>query len=171
LTESLRDSLKTWVMAHAQEIPPEEPEPVSHCKLTDLSLGGCYVETESPFPERSGIVLCLKAEDMEVQAEGMVRVMHPGYGMGIEFAARTAEQRTQVEKFIGFLSSRPGTTPELLTMPRALAVHGDASAEQQRAEELDDPLLDLLRDHESMGQEEFLHALRRQRSSEEVPQA
>ncbi len=38
---------------------------------------------------------------MEVQAEGMVRVMHPGFGMGIEFAARTAEQRSQVEHFIG----------------------------------------------------------------------
>jgi len=171
LTESLRSNLKTWVLAHAQELPPEEPEPVAHCKLTDLSLGGCYVETESPFPERSGIVLCLKAEDMEVQAEGMVRVMHPGFGMGIEFAARTAEQRTQVENFIGFLTSRPGTTPELLTMPRALAAHADARSEEHRAEELDDPLFELLRNHESMGQEEFLRALRKQRSSEEVSQA
>jgi CheY-like chemotaxis protein len=171
LTDKLRATLQTWVLAHAQELPPEEPEPVAHCKLTDLSLGGCYVETESPFPERSGIILCLKAEDMEVQAEGMVRVMHPGWGMGIEFAARTAEQRTHVENFIGFLSSRPGTTPELLIIPRALAAHGDSSAEEQRAEELDDSLLDLLRNHESLGQEDFLQALRNQRSSEEVPQA
>jgi hypothetical protein len=170
LTDNLRSTLRTWVLAHAQEIPPEEPEPVAHCKLTDLSLGGCYVETESPFPERSGIILCLKAEDLEVQAEGMVRVMHPGYGMGIEFAARTAEQRAHVESFIGFLSSRPGTTPELLIMPRALAAHDTGGAEP-RAEELEDPLLDLLRNHESLAQEDFLQALRNQRSSEEVPQA
>jgi CheY-like chemotaxis protein len=171
LTDNLRTTLQTWVLAHAQELPPEEPEPVAHCKLTDLSLGGCYVETESPFPERSGIILCLKAEDMEVQAEGMVRVMHPGWGMGIEFAARTAEQRMHVENFIGFLSSRPGTTPELLIIPRALAAHADSGADEQRAEELDDSLLDLLRNHESLGQEDFLQALRNQRSSEEVPQA
>jgi CheY-like chemotaxis protein len=171
LAENLRATLQTWVLAHAQELPPEEPEPVAHCKLTDLSLGGCYVETESPFPERSGIILCLKAENMEVQAEGMVRVMHPGHGMGIEFAARTAEQRARVESFIGFLSSRPGTTPELLIMPRALAAHGDAATGEQRAEELDDPLLDLLRNHESLAQEDFLQALRRQRSSEEVAPA
>jgi PilZ domain len=171
MTENLRTTLQTWVLAHAQELPPEEPEPVAHCKLTDLSLGGCYVETESPFPERSGIILCLKAEDMEVQAEGMVRVMHPAYGMGIEFAARTPEQRAHVESFIGFLSSRPGTTPELLIMPRALAAHDDPGADDQRAEELDDPLLDLLRNHQSLAQEDFLQALRNQRSSEEVPQA
>ena len=57
---------------------------------------------------------------MEVQAEGMVRVMHPESGMGIEFASGTAEQREQVETFINFLTSRPGTLPQLLITPRAL---------------------------------------------------
>src|SRR5207253_2826931 len=126
LSENLRTNLRAWVTANARELPPEDPEPVSQCRLTDLSLGGCYVETESPFPERSGIVLCLNAEGMEVQAEGMVRVMHPGFGMGIEFAARTDEQRAQVENFINFLTSRPGTMPQLLITPRALAaLNGD----------------------------------------------
>ena len=77
LPENLRATLKSWVSANSPEIPPPDPEPVSQCTLTDLSLGGCYVETESPFPERSGITLCLNAEDIEVQAEGTVRVMHP----------------------------------------------------------------------------------------------
>ncbi len=39
------------------------------------------------------------------------------------------------------------------------------------AEELDDPLLELLRGHESLSQEEFLQALRQQRNSEEVAPA
>jgi DNA-binding response OmpR family regulator len=169
LSESLRTNLRGWVTANAPELPPEDPEPVSQCKLTDLSLGGCYVETESPFPERSGIVLCLKAEEMEVQAEGMVRVMHPGFGMGIEFAARTEEQRSQVESFINFLTSRPGTTPQLLITPRALAVpDGHNYPATDSSDENDDSLLDLLRHHESLSQEEFLQELRKQRSCEEV---
>jgi len=169
LPEKVRSGLRTWLLSHAPEIPPEDPEPVSKCKLTDLSLGGCYVETESPFPERSGIVLCLKAEDLEVQAEGMVRVMHPESGMGIEFAARTVEQREQVSKFIEFLTSRPGTQPELLITPRALAA-GKAYEPGADApgEELEDPLLELLRGHELLSQEEFLQKLRQQRSSEAV---
>ena len=61
LPENLRQTLRKWVVANAAEMLPEDPEPVSECRLSDLSLGGCYVETESPFPERSGIVLCLKA--------------------------------------------------------------------------------------------------------------
>ncbi len=169
LSEHLRETLKAWVLANSPETPPPDPEPVSHCILTDLSLGGCYVETESPFPERSVIMLCLKAEDMEVQAEGLVRVMHPGFGMGIEFAARTTDERAQVARFIGFLTSRPGTYPALLITPRTLAAADDYNqAEQLPAEELEDPLLELLRSHESLNQEEFLQKLRQQRSSEEV---
>jgi CheY-like chemotaxis protein len=169
LAENLRDVLKAWVLRNAPEVPPEESEPVSECKLSDLSLGACYVETESPFPERSDIVLRLQAEDMEVQAEGLVRVMHPGYGMGIEFASRTAEQREQVGKFLEFLTSRPGTLPRLLITPRALAAADQYdNPPASEAEEPDDPLLLLLRSHESMDQEEFLQALQRQRNSEEV---
>ncbi|HWY56244.1 MAG TPA: PilZ domain-containing protein [Terriglobales bacterium] len=172
LPESLRATLKTWVLANAPETLPPDPEPVSECILTDLSLGGCYIETESPFPERAGITLCLKAEDMEVQAEGLVRVMHPGFGMGIEFAARTTEERAQVARFIGFLTSRPGTLPALLITPRTLA-GGDQYNHPQPlpAEELEDSLLELLRSHDSLNQEEFLQKLRQQRGSEEVTSA
>ena len=169
LSENLRTNLRGWVTANAPELPPEDPEPVSQCRLTDLSLGGCYVETESPFPERSGIVLCLKAEEMEVQAEGMVRVMHPGFGMGIQFAARTDEQRSQVESFINFLTSRPGTTPQLLITPRALAApDGHSYPAMAGPERTEDSLLDLLHHHEALSQEEFLEQLRKQRSSEEI---
>ena len=169
LPENLRQTLRSWVAANAAELLPEDPEPVSECKLTDLSLGGCYVETESPFPERSGIVLCLKAADMEVQAEGMVRVMHPEFGMGIEFASGTEEQREQVGNFIGFLASRPGTVPQLLITPRALAAHnGYDYRSSQGSPEPEDLLLDLLSRADSLAQEEFLQELRQQRSSEEV---
>jgi CheY-like chemotaxis protein len=172
LPDNLRATLKTWVAANAPEIPPPDPEPVSQCTLTDLSLGGCYVETESPFPERSGITLCLNAEDIEVQAEGTVRVMHPGFGMGIEFASRTTDERAQVARFIGFLTSRPGMLPALLITPRILAA-GDQynQPDPLPKEELDDPLLELLRSHESLNQEEFLQKLRQQRRSEEVTSA
>jgi len=170
LSEHLRNNLKQWVAANAPELPPEDSEPVSQCKLTDLSLGGCYVETESPFPERSRVVLSLKAGDMEVQNEGAVRVMHPGFGMGIEFPSRTTEQREQVEQFIQFLTSQPGTVPELSITPRALS-SAEAQEDYQHLEsgDMEDALLELLRHAENLSQEDFLEQLRQQRSSEEVP--
>jgi len=82
------EQLKTWLLANTPEAPPDEADPVALCKLTDLSLGGCYIETESPFPENALVDLCLKAADMEIHADGMVRVMHPASGMGVEFPRR-----------------------------------------------------------------------------------
>jgi CheY-like chemotaxis protein len=171
LSQKVRTTLRSWLFAHAAENPPEDPEPVCHCNLTDLSVGGCYVETESPFPERSGIVLCLKAGEIEVQAEGTVRVMHPGFGMGIEFASHTTEQREQVSHFINSLSSKPGVRPELLVTPRALSSSTGNEADETSHEDLNDPLLELLHGHELLSQEEFLQRLRQQRGAEAVAKA
>lgn len=170
LPESQVEKLKTWLLANASEVPPEEPDPVSTCKLTDLSLGGCYVDTESPFPEKALVDLCLKAADIEIHADGIVRVMHPASGMGVEFPSRTSAQRETVAHFIEFLTSRPGTMPELLISPKAIVA--DESQFDQPAgsaeEHLEDPLVELLRTGESLSRDEFVAELRRQRNPEAV---
>lgn len=167
LAEDFRVGLKKWIAVSAETMPHEALEPVLQCKLTDLSLGGCYVETRSAFPERMGVVLSLKLSNMEVQCEGVVRVMHPATGMGIVFASHTQEQRDQVHRFIDFLSSRPGTTPELQVLPGSsgmVAVEDDMPSPG----EFEDPLLELLRNHENLNQEEFLEELRQQRRTAEA---
>ncbi|HXY15547.1 MAG TPA: PilZ domain-containing protein [Terriglobales bacterium] len=160
LSDNTRAVLKSWIAANAPELPPPDIEPVVQCKLTDLSLGACYVETESPFPEQSAIQLCLRAGNTEVLVEGIVRVMHPGFGMGIEFA--TAEQRSQVEQFIALLGNNPGTTPDLEILPVALVCKSSSDNLDAAGE---DTLLELLRRHEPLSQEEFLEELRNQRGA------
>jgi hypothetical protein len=99
-----------------------------------------------------------------VQTQGMVRVMHPGYGMGVEFASRTASEREEAATFIKFLLSFPGTSPELMITPSALATGVDPVHPAPSVfEEFEDPLLNLLRNHESLTQEDFLEELRKQR--------
>jgi CheY-like chemotaxis protein len=164
------EQLNAWLLANTPDAPPEEAEPVSVCKLTDLSLGGCYVETESPFPEQALVDLCLRAAGMEIHADGMVRVMHPGSGMGLEFPSRTTEQRETVAHFIQFLTSRPGTVPELLISPKSLVA--DESQFENTAtsseEHLEDPLVELLRNGPALTRDQFLAELHRQRNPEAV---
>jgi len=170
LSENVRAGLRGWVARNTRKHPPEEAEPALRCKLTDLSFGGCYVETESPFPERTGVMLRMKAGSLDVQANGMVRVMHPEFGMGIELGARTTSQQEELANFIRFLlASRPEASPELVITPRSLATVIDpATPEQRGSEEFEDPLLDLVRSHEPLSQEEFLRKLHGQRGSIEV---
>ncbi len=164
------EKLNAWVQANTPDAAAEEAEPVSVCKLTDLSLGGCYVESQSPFPEQALVDLCLRAGGLEIHADGMVRVMHPGSGMGIEFPSRTPEQRETVAHFIEFLTSRPGTIPELLISPKSLLA--DVSQFENCApvteEHMEDPLLELLRSGSSLQREQFLAELHRQRNPEAV---
>jgi CheY-like chemotaxis protein len=170
MPETQVEKLKSWLLANSPDTPLEEAEPVSICKLTDLSLGGCYVETESPFPEQALVDLCLKAGGMEIHADGMVRVMHPSNGMGVEFPSHTNEQRETVAKFIEFLTSQPGTVPELLISPKSLMADltqfEDPSVPAEDRPE--DPLLDLLRSGHSLERDQFLAELQRQRNPEAI---
>jgi len=173
LAESTSVELKAWLQGAASSLGAGDDETVPHCKLTDLSLGGCYVQTDAPFPERALIDLCLKAEEHEVHTEGMVRVAHPGHGMGVEFPSRTPEQRAQVASLITFLRNCPATMLELIISPRALVADitqfepGDKKAEEA-GDEMEDPLLDLLRRGTSLQQDDFFSELQHQRSPEET---
>jgi CheY-like chemotaxis protein len=176
LSESMLENLKQWLRAAAATAEGTADESAPPSKLTDLSLGGCYVETDAPFPERSLIDFCLRTKELEVHTEGMVRVMHPGYGMGIEFPSRTPEQRAQVGELIGFLQNSPGEMPDLIITPRALVAdlsqyQRDDRDSQQPAEELEDPLVELLRRGASLQQEDFMTELQRQRNPEDVASA
>jgi DNA-binding response OmpR family regulator len=175
LDASTKEELQVWVRAATGPSAIEPDESVGHCTLSDLSLGGCYVETDSPFPEHVLVDLCLRADEMEVHTEGMVRITHPGFGMGVEFPSRTPEQRAQVGNLINFLRSCPNSAPELSVSPRALTADLTQYEEQRThsnnaADELDDPLLELLRRGSSIEQDDFLAELRRQRSGEAVAQ-
>ena len=171
MDEKMREEMSEWLTARVHDALPEEPDAASPCKLTDLSLGGCYVQTESPFPQSSAVDLCLRTAGMEIHTEGLVRVMHPGRGMGIEFPARTEEQRKSVGEFIEFLTGQPGATPQLETSPRSLVANAvDLNQTGSAATDADDPLLELLRNGNALDEEAFLAELHRQRNPVSVNQ-
>lgn len=170
LDESTKTQLKTWVQAASGVSGAGAEDMIPHCKLTDLSLGGCYLESESPFPESALVDLCLKTEEIAVHIEGLVRVTHPSHGMGVEFPSRTPEQRARVGDLIGLLRSSPESMLELIVSPRAL--NADLSQFEHSGEpgygDIEDPLLELLHRGFEINQDEFLKELRRQRSGESV---
>jgi hypothetical protein len=112
---------------------------------------------------------------LEIHTEGLVRVMHPGHGMGVEFPAVTEEQRKSVGDFIEFLTGQPGATPQLEISPRALVaniadLNHAPSAEADSDSESEDPLLELLRTGTTLEEEAFLDELHRQRTPADVSQ-
>lgn len=70
-------------------------------KLTDISRGGCYVETFAPSPVGTEMRLLLRLPGLEVEARAIVRVSHPAMGMGMEIMGFAGEDHQ--ERFYTFL--------------------------------------------------------------------
>jgi hypothetical protein len=52
---------------------------------SDLSMGGIFVCTSKPLPSNTRVRITLTRKDQKVEALGMVRIVKPRIGMGIEF--------------------------------------------------------------------------------------
>src|ERR1700691_1077858 len=83
--------LREWLGRNSPEV--EKDDPPVRCRLTDLSMGGCYLEINSPFPVSTRVTLSMTAAGAELRSEGVVRIMHPEKGMGVEFTQTTPEHR------------------------------------------------------------------------------
>jgi len=163
LTREQRTYLKSWVTRHCPEIEKEDP-PVP-CKLSDLSPGGCYLEMPSPFPARSRVLILMRNSELSLHVEGVVRVMHPETGMGVEFLQTTGPQRQQVEKFIHSLKNTNGVQPELEVEPEGMEENTLPTAADSSDDDRDDALLDLFRRSADLTAEDFHDQLRTQRGS------
>ena len=151
--------IKDWLKRNSPD--GEQDDPPIRCQLTDLTLGGCYLEMASPFPTSSRVTLSMRAAGVEVRADGVVRVMHPEKGMGVEFSQTTPERRAAVEEFLGVLTRNRTLLPELFVEPDGL----DADARKSACDS-EDPLVRLFYG-DSLTAEEFQEALRKQRLTPE----
>jgi hypothetical protein len=148
---------------------PEQDDPPVTCRLTDLSLGGCYLSTTSPFPRQTRVILKIRTADLEIRAGGIVLVAHPEFGMGVEFLQSTTEQRDQVLRMITTLRANGDQSPHLQVEPDGLetaspdnsvAMFQSYGSESSGAE---DTLVDLFRQKHETPVEAFLEQMRAQR--------
>jgi c-di-GMP-binding flagellar brake protein YcgR len=151
--------LREWLKQNSPDT--EQDDPPIRCQLSDLSLGGCYLEISSPFPVATRVTLSMRAGSVEVRAQGVVRVMHPDKGMGVEFVQATLEHRSAVEKFLGMLTQNRALLPELLVQPDGL--EAEPARTNPSPENSDDPLLQLFY-RDTLATDEFQEALRKQRA-------
>ncbi len=52
---------------------------------SDVSMGGIFVCTSKPLPSNTRVRIILTRKEQKVEALGMVRIVKPRIGMGIEF--------------------------------------------------------------------------------------
>jgi c-di-GMP-binding flagellar brake protein YcgR len=150
--------LREWLKQNSPDAELDDP-PI-RCQLTDLSMGGCYLEISSPFPVSSRLIISMRAGEVELRVQGAVRVMHPDHGMGVEFTQNTSEHRAALEKFLKVLMENRSLLPELFVQPEGLESENETP--NLGAVDSGDPLLQLFHG-EPLSSEAFHKALRNQR--------
>jgi len=167
-TDIQRNTLRQWLNSQLPE--PEQDDPPVNCGLSDLSVGGCYLTTNSPFPRGTRVVLSIQSGDLEVRAVGVVLVAHPEFGMGVEFLQNTPEQTERSQRMIAALHADE-KHPEVHVAPDGLeppsADDGLATLQTAAtgASGTEDPLVDLFRQNFQVPAEAFLQQMREQRAA------
>jgi hypothetical protein len=92
------------VIAEA-EVTEIENETKLTAKTSDLSLGGCFLDTPNPSPEGTEIVVRISYDEATFIARGKVVFVFPDMGMGVMFTSVPASQQAVLEKWLAKLSS------------------------------------------------------------------
>jgi c-di-GMP-binding flagellar brake protein YcgR len=163
ISEDQLQTLRQWLNGQLPE--PEQDDPPVSCVLTDLSLGGCYLKTVSPFPQGTRIILSMKSADVALRAGGVVRVAHPEFGMGVEFLQSTSRQHEKVHHLIETLRANGEKAPELLVEPDGLEASSPGENSTDSTIGPQDSLLDLFRHKSQIPVDAFLEQMREQRHS------
>ena len=85
------------------EIQQHGQEAILMGNLTDISLGGCYVETTAIMPAGTPLKLVFSIDDGRIQAEGNVLRLDPGTGIAFQFNETTRGDRGKIPQVIEYV--------------------------------------------------------------------
>jgi hypothetical protein len=95
-------------------------------RCSDLSTGGCYVDTISAFAVGTAVRIRIDRDQRVFEAEAVVAYAHAQMGMGIAFTGVKPEHRDILRSWIAELSGEaPVEPPEHVTEPQAPNSEGD----------------------------------------------
>ncbi len=82
------------------ELQTEEGAAPAFANLTDISMGGCYLETSAILAPGSQIKLVFSMEDGTLTNEGVVLRLDPGSGVAVQFREVNREGRERMVKIL-----------------------------------------------------------------------
>jgi hypothetical protein len=85
------------------EMQTEEGATPQFANVTDVSLGGCFVETSTILAPGSKIKLGFSMDDPSLSADGVVARLDPGTGVAIQFREMNREGRERMFKILEFV--------------------------------------------------------------------
>ena len=135
-------------------------------RLTDISLGGCYLEIMSPLPVLTYVSMVLTLEEQRLQAKGQVMVSHPHFGMGIQVIDLSAADRQMLESWLEALAPKTGPP-----VGRRSGENPARTLDKEAAALLVQAVTEFFHSNRTMSREEFLHMVEAYRKASKGDEA
>jgi diguanylate cyclase (GGDEF)-like protein len=85
------------------ELESETQGTPMYANLTDVSIGGCFVETSTILAPGTSLKISFSMDDGTLTAEGVVARIDPGSGVAVQFKETNREGRDKMIKIIEFV--------------------------------------------------------------------
>ena len=85
------------------ELHPAE-QPVIWGRISDLSVGGCFVEMPIPLKVDTSFEIALWLGDIKLRVKGEVASAAPGYGIGVRFVNTSQQDRELLQRHIASIA-------------------------------------------------------------------
>jgi hypothetical protein len=85
------------------EVMERDSQTQLSARVSEIGLGGCYVDTLSPFPDGTLVHIRIIRDGGAFECEAKVVYVHDSFGMGIAFTNIAVDQRRLLENWIAGL--------------------------------------------------------------------
>jgi c-di-GMP-binding flagellar brake protein YcgR len=82
------------------ELHVQGTEALVRVQVTNISLGGCFLEMPILAPEQARVKVVIRSDDTKFSVHGMVVSRRPGFGVAIKFTEVTEEVRGQLQQVV-----------------------------------------------------------------------
>ena len=82
------------------ELYVQGSETLTRVHVTNISLGGCFLEMATLVPDKAQVKLVVWVNDTKLAVQGVVVSRRPGFGVSIRFTEMTEEARGQLQLFL-----------------------------------------------------------------------
>ena len=112
-------------------------------RISDLSRGGCYVDTINPFPVGADVKIRIVQGSMSFLADGRVTYAASGMGMGLAFTKIEPERMQVLEQWLKEL--RGESSREATALEEDAVAHNDTAPGNEPKYVLNELILTLIR--------------------------
>jgi hypothetical protein len=102
-THEKKRAVRRIQLVATAEVTARDTDTLLSARMSELGLGGCYVDTLSPFPTGTLIHVRIIRDGGAFECEAKVVYIHEGFGMGIAFTNMALDQRRMLENWIADL--------------------------------------------------------------------